>query len=1064
MELRDRLQSTLGHAYTLERELGGGGMSRVFVARETALNREVVVKVLPPDLIARVNVDRFKREILLAATLQHPHIVHVLSAGEMEGIPYYTMPLVQGESLRARLARGGALPVGEAVSILRDVAKAIAYAHDRGVVHRDIKPDNVLLTGGVAVVTDFGIAKALSASRTDGDLSDAAPLTQMGTSLGTPAYMAPEQAAADPSTDHRADIYAFGVMAYEMLVGRPPFHGKTPQKLLAAQMGERPQPITELRADIPPVLAILVMRCLEKGADDRPQSAGDLSRVLETVTPSGGSQEAMASVLLGGEQQLWKALGIWAAAFIVVAVVAKAAIVTIGLPSWVAPGAIVVMLLGLPAILFTAFVHRTARTVLTKTPTLTPGGGTAPHGTLATLAVKASPWVNWRRTWLGGAAAVAGFIALVGVYMLLRALGIGPAGSLLAAGKLNARAPILVTDFAVTGADSTIGTVVTEAVRANFAQSSAVSLVTPANLAAALQRMKRPPTSRVDIALAHDLAAREGIKAIIDGTVTALGDGFVLVLRLVPADSGNELASFRTTVKSSNDIISAVDELSRSLRGKIGESLKAVQGAPPLERVTTSSIEALRKYSAGARAADVDGDYVKAARLLREAVAIDSTFAMAWRKLAVAFTNNRSPRSQVDSAISQAFKYRDRLNEPEKYAAIAYYYSYGPGRDRAKAISAYETLLERGDSSLLNNLAILVSTRREYARAESLYAAAIRTNQDLYNPYTNIVSVQVALGKMREADASTAFARSRFPGNPRGAQLAAGMLYQHGDLDGYAKALDSLRAMSSAEQRILAGYSLSALDVLRGRIRDSDRVYRDAAALDSAQGGGRVSIADSSNVAFVDAWIREQPERAVQRLDAALGTLPLGTLPIPDRPYFAIATTYAVAHRPDRARAMLTQYANEVKDTAVIRDQQPQMHGTLAEIALAEGRPRDAISEFRLSVTRPDGPATGACDPCVYFDLGRAFDLANEPDSAIAMLEKYIATPSLSKTSIQADPMKLAGTYKRLGELYEAKRDRVKAMSYYSKFIELWKNADPELQPKVEEAKRKLAALQRVGG
>ncbi|MGE5099177.1 MAG: serine/threonine-protein kinase, partial [Deltaproteobacteria bacterium] len=320
MDLRDQLQSTLDTSYTIERELGGGGMSRVFVATETALGRKVVVKVLSPELTAGVNIDRFRREILVAAQLQHPHIVPVLSTGETDGLPYYTMPFVEGESVRARLARGP-LSITEAVSILRDLARALAYAHERGVVHRDIKPDNVLLSGGSATVTDFGIAKAISASRTQ---APGATLTQVGTSLGTPAYMSPEQAAADPATDHRADIYAFGCMAYELLAGRPPFVEKTPQRLLAAHMGETPQPIEQLRIDTPPALADLVMRCLAKDAAARPQTAGDLVRVLESVTSS-DAHAAMPPALLGGAGMLRRALATWAGALVVVAIVAKAA-------------------------------------------------------------------------------------------------------------------------------------------------------------------------------------------------------------------------------------------------------------------------------------------------------------------------------------------------------------------------------------------------------------------------------------------------------------------------------------------------------------------------------------------------------------------------------------------------------------------------------------------------------------------------------------------------------------------------------------------------------------------
>jgi serine/threonine-protein kinase len=276
-DLREELASALGSFYRLERELGGGGMSRVFQAEDVALGRGVVIKVLHPELAAGVNAERFNREVQLAARLQHPHIVPVLTAGEVNGLPYYVMPFVKGESLQARIARGP-LSIAEVVNVMADVAKALAYAHADGVVHRDIKPDNILLSGNAAAVADFGIAKAISSSRReDGGL------TSVGTSLGTAAYMAPEQVAGDPSLDHRADIYALGCVAYEMLTGSAPFAGKSAQQMLAAHVLEAPVPVRERRPDTPPALADLVMRCIAKEPAQRPANGEAVLSALDDI-------------------------------------------------------------------------------------------------------------------------------------------------------------------------------------------------------------------------------------------------------------------------------------------------------------------------------------------------------------------------------------------------------------------------------------------------------------------------------------------------------------------------------------------------------------------------------------------------------------------------------------------------------------------------------------------------------------------------------------------------------------------------------------------------------------
>src|SRR5437667_3261555 len=279
-----RLTAALASRYAIERELGAGGMATVYLAFDLKHHRKVAVKVLRPELAARLGADRFTQEIETVAQFQHPHILPLLDSGEASGFLYYVMPYVEGEPLRDRLARHGELPIHDAVKILVEIVDALAYAHAHGVAHRDIKPDNVLLSGRHALVMDFGVAKALS------EATGRQRLTTAGIALGTPAYMAPEQAAADPHLDHRVDVYAVGALGYELIAGRPPFTAGTTQEVLAAHVSQAPEPVTKWRPACPPALAAIIMKCLEKPPADRWQTADDLLAQLEPLaTPSGGT-------------------------------------------------------------------------------------------------------------------------------------------------------------------------------------------------------------------------------------------------------------------------------------------------------------------------------------------------------------------------------------------------------------------------------------------------------------------------------------------------------------------------------------------------------------------------------------------------------------------------------------------------------------------------------------------------------------------------------------------------------------------------------------------------------
>jgi eukaryotic-like serine/threonine-protein kinase len=941
--LRDR--------YALDRELGRGGTATVYLARDLKHDRLVALKVLHADIAMTLGPERFQHEIKLAARLQHPHILSVHDSGEAAGRLWFTMPYVEGESLRDRLRRERQLPVEDALRITHEAALALDYAHRHDVIHRDVKPENILLlSDGSTVVTDFGIARALGG----GDEH----LTQTGMVVGTPAYMSPEQAAGDYALGPRTDIYSLACVLYEMLAGEPPFTGPTAQALIAKRLQGAAPKIGQVRSSVPREVEQALTRALALVPADRFPSMAEFSRSLAVQAP---------------------------------------------------------------------------------TVPLTP-------------AVSAGPASTRRRIALRTAAAVA--ILALGV-LGLRLSGFIGGSSLVAEGTLSARDQLVLTEFVDRANDSTLAAAVTEAFRVDFSQSRLVGLASADRIGAALRRMQRPDTSRLTAATGREVALREGFKAVLVGEVSRLGDGYVISSQLLGADSGQVLAGYRETAETASEIIPAVDRLSRALRRRIGESLARVRANPPLAAVTTGSLDALRRYSLGLRAHRA-GRPEDALTLYESATRLDSTFAMAWQGVAIILWNlNRDPGRQQE-ALTRAYSLRDRLPERERYTTEARYFEEVLG-DAPKAREAFRALLtlDPQHAAALTNLGLISWFEGDLDEASELAARAIRADSGSIPPYTNLVDAQVSLGDFAAAETTLARWRARFGAHAPYHMQVGLMANARGQYDSATRAFRrALKAGEPPAHRARAAGFLAATERTRGRLTEARRLDRLAAQL---EGTGGAALRPVLNDVWTAVYLGVGRERAVQRLDSLMAGPGYAALEVTNRPYEEIAFLYAMGGRANRGAEVFNDGKRAVElsgpaGAGLLRQRWHRMLSPAVQAAtmLQNGRSGEAVAAFRQSRT-----AFGYTNWLP--EIGAALDRAGATDSALTVYQEYLG--SNFNFRLFTDPHNLAPVLRRTGELYEARGDRTLAAATYQRFVDLWRNADPVLQPEVVEVKRRLAGL-----
>ena len=947
------MQDTSPHAepplagrYQIQSELGRGGMATVYLARDTKHDRLVALKMLRPEIAAAIGTERFLREIEITSRLAHPHIVPLYDSGIVPpGVtysgPYYAMPYVQGESLRARLQREAQLPISEALGIARQVADALDHAHQHHIVHRDIKPENILLAGSHAMVADFGIARALEAAGGE-------RLTATGLAVGSPFYASPEQGAGDSTrTDRRSDVYSLGCVVFEMLSGQPPFTGRTAQAILARHAVDPVPPLRSVRPTVPASVERVVSKALAKVPADRWGTPGEFARALETSDGDSGRTDAK------------------------------------------------------------------------------------------------------RRLFKGTLLITTALLALVAGYLMLASTRGGVSRTLLSSGVLRERERILVADFDARGDDTVLAGTVTMALRIDLSQSPAVAILPSSQVTDVLNRMQRPARTRIDATMAREIGIREGIKAVITGQLASAGTGHVMSAELVTAESGEVLAAARESVADSSDLIPAVGRLSKQLRERIGEPLRSLQARPPLARVTTRSLEALRKYALAVRTREREGNDDRAIALLDEAIAIDTGFAMAYQARAMFMASRFSEYDRTIEMFKKALARSDRLPERERNLTRAAYHSYMYEPDQA--IAAYRSLLDvyPEDVTALRGLGLEYAGQRDYARAESLFRRAGEIDSLTGNLYSMLSGTQVDLGKWDDARTTLKLGSRRLPDHPRILWTQAMLEASQGRLEaGAARARVLLER--HGEVPVWRGQALELLAqvaAVRGRLREAEAHWRDAieASVDT-----NVPYLYTQNIAHLYSWHRNEPRRGEQELNILMRRHPLSAVRLRDRPYLRLSVGYSSAGRPDRARALLDDFVHLIVPGE--RRMRESIHRwARGYLALAEGRYADAVSEFRQGDRGPCGAS------CGLGELGIAYDRLGEADSAIAAYERYLERPSMIR--IDWDAHLLARTYERLGELYRDKGNRERAVEYYSKFIGLWKDCDPELQPRVAAARAAISVL-----
>jgi tetratricopeptide (TPR) repeat protein len=565
-----------------------------------------------------------------------------------------------------------------------------------------------------------------------------------------------------------------------------------------------------------------------------------------------------------------------------------------------------------------------------------------------------------------------------------------------------------------------------------------------------LQMMRRNPADGLPADVAIEAAARDGMKAVITGEVRRVGSGLSLTARLVSV-TGDVLVVETQVARSEDGLTEAVDRLSGRLRERFGEPLRNIRASPPLDLVTTGSIRALRLFSQGQQAWN-QGDNSRALQLIDEAIAEDSTFAMAYRRLAILLNNQDEQRARAVWAAEKAYEFRDRLTDRERYLVTAAYHAVVTG-NRDQQINAYRTVLDLYPDEVIaiNNLGVIYSQLRDYARSSGYYARALAVDSTFRLYYSNLAS---SLASQRMFDSATVIARrfeQRFPGNP---EVKLAFVINEAQRQNYDSAAVLVAGLLSDQRGSVYWEAIAYewwghLDALRGQLSSARRRWQPAFRLAEGPGMEGTYLMRTARRSMTERLLLDDPATGRRLLDQALARFPLATLKPLDRPYGMLAMAYATSDDFAHARELIGEFERDANADRS-RESLAWIDGAHGVIALAQGASNDAITAFRRFDESMD------CATCAAPWLGRAFDQAGAADSVVAAFTRFVDHPS---SEVWYDDSHLAHALQRLGEIHESRGDLQKALEYYARLINVMKEPDPELRARVDVAQRAVARL-----